>query len=80
MEVLDSPQLQVPERIGSDFYYTRMDGDAPVYCRKRDSLDAPEEVLLNQSEFAKEYEYHALNVRAHLCFFDVAVADTLNRP
>jgi oligopeptidase B len=41
--------LSVPYRLGSYWYYTRFEEgkDYPVYARKRGSLDAPEEVLLD---------------------------------
>jgi oligopeptidase B len=44
----------VPERHGEYFYYTRFEAGLqyPFYCRKRGSLDAPEEILLDQNALA----------------------------
>lgn len=41
------------------FYYTRMvaGGQYPIYCRKHGSLDAAEEILLDQNELAVEQLY-----------------------
>jgi oligopeptidase B len=45
----------VPERRGDYLYYTRhVTGQQyPLYCRKRGTLDAPEEVLLDQNALAE---------------------------
>ena len=47
--------LDVPYRLGDFFYYTRTEQGKqyPIYARKRGSLDAPEEVLLDLNELAK---------------------------
>lgn len=49
----------VPEKYGSYFYYTRTEAKKqyPVYCRKKESLDAPEEILLDQNMLAEGYEF-----------------------
>lgn len=41
------------------YYYTRYEegGEYPIYCRKKGSLDATEEILLNAPEMAKDYKY-----------------------
>ncbi len=41
------------------FYYTRYEtgGEYPVYCRRKGSMDAAEEVLLNGNELAEGYSY-----------------------
>jgi oligopeptidase B len=45
----------VPERRGAYFYYTRTEAGKqyPIYCRKKDSLDNPEEILLDQNLLAE---------------------------
>ena len=45
----------VPYRWGNYFYYTRTEEGKqyPIYCRKKGSLDAPEEIILDQNELAK---------------------------
>ena len=45
----------VPERRGDYFYYQRLQAGAqyPIYCRKHLSLEAPEEVILDQNLLAE---------------------------
>lgn len=49
----------VPEKNKDYFYYTRTEADKqyPIYCRKKESLDAPEEILLDQNELAEGHEF-----------------------
>jgi oligopeptidase B len=44
----------VPEKRGEYFYYSRNEEGKqyPIYCRKKDSLDRPEEILLDQNLLA----------------------------
>ena len=51
--------LSVPERIDEYFYYSRTETGRqyPILCRKRGSLDAPEEILLDQNPLAAEHSY-----------------------
>ena len=51
---LKEDDASVPERHGDYFYYTRFETGQqyPLYCRKHGSLDAPEELLLDQNELA----------------------------
>jgi oligopeptidase B len=51
--------LSVPERLDEYLYYTRTEagGQYPIYCRRRDSPDAPEEVLLDQNPLAAGHPY-----------------------
>jgi oligopeptidase B len=57
--------LSVPERIGDYYYYSRtVEGQQyPIMARKKGSLDAPEEIILDQNEMAKGHR-----------FFDVGLA------
>ena len=52
----------VPMRRGDYFYYTRYTEGAeyPVYARKKGSLDAPEEVLLDVNLLAGDADYYAV--------------------
>lgn len=54
--------LSVPEKKGVYYYYTRTEESQqyPIYCRKKGSLDAKEEVLLDQNELAEGREQLAL--------------------
>jgi oligopeptidase B len=58
--------LSVPDRIGPFFYYTRtVEGKQyPIFARKRGSLDAAEEILLDQNELAAGKRYLTLGARS----------------
>lgn len=49
----------VPYKDNGYWYYHRYEKgkEYPVYCRKKNTLDAPEEVLLNVNELAEGYAY-----------------------
>jgi oligopeptidase B len=51
--------LSVPEPLGRFFYYTRTEAGRqyPIFCRKWESLDAPEEVLLDQNLLGEGLSY-----------------------
>lgn len=51
--------LSVPSRKGNYYYYSRTEQgkEYPIFCRKKDSLDAPEEILIDQNQLAEGYEY-----------------------
>jgi oligopeptidase B len=51
-----------PYKRGDYFYYSRFveGGEYPIYARKKGSLDAAEEVLLNVNELAGDAEYFSL--------------------
>jgi oligopeptidase B len=51
-----------PYRRGDYFYYVRFvaGGEYPVYVRKKGSLDAPEEVLLDVNKLAGDADYFAV--------------------
>jgi oligopeptidase B len=61
---IQETDLSVPSRKDNYYYYTRTEeGKAySIYCRKEGSLDAPEEILLDQNQLAEEHEYFALGV------------------
>jgi oligopeptidase B len=48
-----------PHRHGDYFYYSRMEADKQyrIFCRKRGSLDAPEEILLDENRLAEGQSY-----------------------
>jgi oligopeptidase B len=52
----------VPYRWGNYFYYTRTEQGKqyPTYCRKHGSLDAKEEVVLDQNELAKGLKFYSI--------------------
>jgi oligopeptidase B len=51
--------LSVPEKIDDYYYYTREEKGKQykIYCRKKGSLDAKEEILLDANELAKGHNY-----------------------
>lgn len=52
----------VPYRDNGYWYYTRYEEgkEYPIYCRKKGSLDAAEEVLLNVNDMAKGHAYYSI--------------------
>lgn len=48
-----------PYRHGNYYYYTRFEKNKeyPIYCRKKGSLDAAEEILLDANQLAKGHSY-----------------------
>jgi oligopeptidase B len=49
----------VPYKDNGYWYYNRYEEgqEYPIYCRKKGSLDAPEEVMLNVNDLAKGHDY-----------------------
>ena len=49
----------VPYRIRGYYYYTRFEEgkEYPIYCRKKDNMEAQEEILLDVNEMAEGYDY-----------------------
>jgi oligopeptidase B len=54
--------LSVPDRIGPYYYYSRTEEGKqyPIFARKRGSLEAREEVILNQNQMAEGKRYFSL--------------------
>lgn len=52
----------VPYRWGGYFYYTRTEQGKqyPIYCRMKGSVEAPEEVVLDQNEMAKGLTFFSI--------------------
>ena len=51
--------LTVPVRRGSNFYYSRTEEGKqyPIQCRRKGSMEAPEEILLDPNELAKTQKF-----------------------
>jgi oligopeptidase B len=51
--------LSVPEKIDDYYYYSRTEEGKQysIYCRKKESLDAEEGILLDQNALAEGYDY-----------------------
>jgi oligopeptidase B len=58
--------VNVPYRSGNYFYYSRTEEGKqyPIYCRKRRSLEAPEEIILDQNELAKDQKFMSVGFLA----------------
>jgi oligopeptidase B len=54
--------LSVPYREGAFFYYSRTEQGKqyPIYCRKKQNLEAPEQVLLDLNEMARSERFMAV--------------------
>lgn len=59
---IQETDLSVPYRKGGYYYYTRTEEgkEYSIYCRKRGSLEAEEEVLLDLNQLAEGHEYFRL--------------------
>ena len=49
----------VPEKRGDYWHYIRTEAGKqyPIYCRRKESMDAPEEILLDQNQLAEDYTF-----------------------
>jgi oligopeptidase B len=54
--------ISVPYKDNGYYYYTRYEEGAEytIYCRKKETLEADEEILLNVNEMAKGYDYYSV--------------------
>jgi oligopeptidase B len=55
--------MSVPYKRNGYYYYTRYEegSEYPVFCRKKESLEAEEEVMLNVNEMAEGYSYYQVS-------------------
>ncbi|MEZ4909386.1 MAG: S9 family peptidase [Saprospiraceae bacterium] len=62
---IQQTDMSVPYRYNGYFYITRYeDGmEYPIHTRKKGSLDAAEEILLNVNEMAQGYDYYSIGGR-----------------
>lgn len=60
---IQQTDLSVPYRKGNDFYYSRTEKGKqyPIHCRRRGSLDAPEEVTLDLNELGRNEKFVELD-------------------
>jgi oligopeptidase B len=58
--------VNVPYKWGGYFYYTRTEEGKqyPIYCRKRGSLEANEEIVIDQNELAKGQKFMSIGAFA----------------
>lgn len=59
---LKEADSSVPEKRGGYFYYSRMEQDKsyPIYCRKKGSLESPEEILLDHNALAEGHDFSSV--------------------
>src|SRR3984957_6184211 len=59
---IQESDVSVPQKIDDYYYYSRTETGKQyaIYCRKKGSLDAPEEVLLDENVLAKGQKYFAV--------------------
>ena len=59
---IQETDLSVPERLDGWWYYARTEEGKqyPIHCRRRDSLEAPEEIILDQNQLAHGHPYFRL--------------------
>lgn len=52
----------VPYKDNGYWYYTRYEEgqEYPIYCRKKETMEAPEQILLNVNEMAKGHDYYSI--------------------
>ncbi|MFT4973593.1 MAG: oligopeptidase B, partial [Saprospiraceae bacterium] len=57
--------VSVPYKDNDYFYYSRYEEgqEYPIHCRKKESLEAAEEIVLNVNDLAKPYDYYAISGR-----------------
>lgn len=61
---IQETDLSVPYRYGDYYYYSRTEEEQAysIHCRKRGSLEASEEILLDDNALAKGHEFFSLRV------------------
>jgi len=54
--------MSVPYKKDGYFYFTRYEEgkEYPIHARKKETLEAPEEIMLNVNELAKDFDYYAV--------------------
>jgi len=59
--------LDVPVQRGSYFYYARIEEGKQysIRCRRKGSMDAPEEIVLDPNEMAKEHKFVGIGETAY---------------
>lgn len=65
-ERIKQTDVSVPYKKGGYLYYSRTEEgeEYPIYCRKKDSLEAREQIMLNVNEMAKGHDFFAVGGRA----------------
>ena len=55
--------MSVPYKKDGYFYFTRYEEgkEYPIHARKKETLEAPEEIMLNVNDLAKDFDYYAVS-------------------
>lgn len=63
---VDQTDQSVPVKVNGYWYYSRYEEgqDYPYHCRKKESLEADEEIMLNGPEMGKDKSYFAIGGRS----------------
>lgn len=63
---IDKTDESVPVKYNGYWYYSRYEEgkEYPFHCRKKESLEADEEIMLNVPEMAEGFEYYAVSGRS----------------
>lgn len=61
---IQETDVSAPVRWGDFLYYRRTEEgkDYPIHCRRRGSVDAPEEILLDENVLAEGHDHHEIGV------------------
>ena len=56
---IEEDDSSVPYFNGKDWFYTKFvkGGEYPIYCRKRNNLESPEEILIDGNQLGKDKDY-----------------------
>ncbi len=59
---IQQTDISVPYKVNGYYYYTRFEEgqEYPLYCRKKESLDGAEEIMLNTNEMAKGFAFYQI--------------------
>ena len=59
---IEETDLSVPQRIGDYYYYSRTEEGKQynIWCRRKGSMEAPEEVMLDENVLAEGHDYFRL--------------------
>jgi oligopeptidase B len=65
-ERIKQTDVSVPYKLDDYFYYSRTEEgkDYPIHCRKKGSLDAAEEIMLELNEMAEGHDFFSVGQRA----------------
>jgi len=82
-ERIKQTDVSVPYKLDDYFYYSRTEEgkDYPIYSRKKESLDAAEEIMLEVNELAEGHDFFSVGQRAVSFNQDILAypADTVGR-